>query len=308
MRDPAAEVHNGGMFDWNDLKYFLAVARHGSTIAAGKALGTSQSTVHRRLDELERRLGRALVTRQNTGYRLTEYGNTLLKYAERIEVAVEDFQRGATDVEQELKGVIRVTCPEPIVFRMTQSKLIDGFHARYPGLRVEFITSDRYLDLSKGEVDVAFRSGDTDDELVGRKIADSIWAVYASHGYIARHGRPERVEDLSQHHLVGFDESLANHRAAKWLKEIAPDAKMSVRNNSVLGLVSAVKSGAGAGPLPTALGDAEPDLVRVLGPIPELTRSWRLLTHPDIRRVPRIAAFFDYIVEQRDALKSILTG
>src|SRR5882757_10536956 len=100
---PAPKVHNGGMFDWNDLKYFLAVARHGSTIAAGKALGTSQSTVHRRLDELERRLGRALVTRQNTGYRLTEYGNTLLKYAERIEVAVEDFQRGATDVEQELK-------------------------------------------------------------------------------------------------------------------------------------------------------------------------------------------------------------
>ena len=72
---------------------------------------------------------------------------------------------------------------------------------------------------------------------------------------------------------------------------------MSVRSNSVLGLVSAVKSGAGLGPLPTALGDAEPDLVRVLGPVPELTRSWRLLAHPDIRRMPRIAAFFDYIVE-----------
>ncbi|WP_213289206.1 LysR family transcriptional regulator [Bradyrhizobium sp. sGM-13] len=308
MRNPAAEVHNGRMFDWNDLKYFLAVARHGSTIAAGKALGTSQSTVHRRLEELERRLGRALVTRQNTGYRLTEYGNTLLKYAERIEAAVDDFQRRATDVQQELKGVIRVTCPEPIVFRMTQSTLIDRFHARYPQLRVEFITSDRYLDLSKGEVDVAFRSGDTDDELVGRKIADSIWAVYASHGYIERHGKPERIEDLSRHLLVGFDETLANHRAAKWLKEVAPGAQMSARNNSVLGLVYAVKSGVGLGPLPTALGDAEPDLVRVLGPIPELTRSWRLLAHPDIRRVPRIAAFFDFIVEERDSLKSILTG
>jgi DNA-binding transcriptional LysR family regulator len=301
-------VHNGVMFDWNDLKYFLGVARHGSTIAAGKALGTSQSTVHRRLDELERRLGQPLVTRQNTGYRLTEYGNTLLKYAERIEAAVEDFQRRATDIEQELKGVIRVTCPEPIVFRMTKSKLIDGFHDRHPGLRVEFVTSDRYLDLAKGEVDVAFRSGDTDDELVGRKIADSIWAVYASRGYIEHYGKPERVEDLSRHQLVGFDESLANHRAAKWLKEVAPDAKMPVRSNSVLGLVSAVKSGAGLGPLPTALGDAEPDLVRVLGPVPELARSWRLLAHPDIRRVPRVAAFFDYIVEQRDALKSILTG
>ena len=308
LRVRAAEVHNGGMFDWNDLKYFLAVARHGSTIAAGKALGTSQSTVHRRLDELERRLGRPLVTRQNTGYRLTEYGNTLLKYAERIEAAVEDFQRRAGNVEQDLKGVIRVTCPEPIVYRMTQSSLIERFHGRYPQLRVEFLTSDRYLDLSKGEVDVAFRSGDTDDELVGRKIADSIWAVYASSSYIERHGRPERIEDLSRHSLVGFDETLANHRAAKWLKEVAPDAQMSARNNSVLGLVYAVKSGVGLGPLPTALGDAEPDLVRVLGPIPELARSWRILTHPDIRRTPRIAAFFDFIMEERDTLKSILTG
>jgi len=296
------------MFDWNDLKYFLAVARHGSTIAAGKALGTSQSTVHRRLEELERKLGQALVTRQASGYRLTEYGTTLLPFAERIEAAVGDFQRRATDVEQDMKGAIRVTCPEPIVIRMTQSGLIERFHARHPHLRVEFITSDRYLDLSKGEVDVAFRSGDTDDELIGRKIADSFWAVYASRDYVERHGKPDRVEDLSQHLLIGFDETLAGHRAAKWLKDVAPDARMPVRNNSVLGLVSAVKSGAGLGPLPTALGDAEPDLVRVLGPVPELTRSWRLLTHPDIRRVPRIAAFFDYIIEQREALKPILTG
>ncbi|HKU08524.1 MAG TPA: LysR family transcriptional regulator, partial [Bradyrhizobium sp.] len=305
---PAAEVHNGFMFDWNDLKYFLAVARHGSTIAAGKALGTSQSTVHRRIEELERKIGQALVTRQTSGYRLTEYGNTLLPFAERIEAAVEDFSRRAGDIEQDMKGVIRVTCPEPIISRMTQSGLIERFHARHPHLRVEFITSDRYLDLSKGEVDVAFRSGDTDDELIGRRIADSIWAVYASRGYIERHGRPGRIEDLPSHLLVGLDESLANHRAAKWLKEVAPAAKMPVRSNSVLGMVSAVKSGAGLGALPTALGDAEPELMRVLGPIPELARSWRLLTHPDIRRVPRIAAFFDYIVEQRDALKSILTG
>jgi DNA-binding transcriptional LysR family regulator len=159
------------MFDWNDLKYFLAVARHGSTIAAGKALGTSQSTVHRRLEELERRIGQALVTRAASGYRLTEYGTTLLPFAERIEAAVGDFQRRATDTEQDMKGAIRVTCPEPIVIRMTQSGLIERFHARHPHLRVEFITSDRYLDLSKGEVDIAFRSGDTDDELIGRKIA-----------------------------------------------------------------------------------------------------------------------------------------
>jgi len=296
------------MFDWNDLRHFLAVARHQSTIAAGKALGLSQSTVHRRLSELERRLGRQLVTRQPSGYRLTEFGEALLPYAERVEAAVADLERRVTDTARELTGVIRVTCPEPIVYRMTQSGLIDRFESLHPGLRVEFVMSDRYLDLSKGEVDVAFRSGDTDDELVGRKIADSVWAVYATRGYLDRHGTPKQVDDLSQHLLVGFEESLGRHRAAQWLKQVAPDARMAARNNSVLGLVSAIKSGVGLGPLPIALGDAEPELIRVLGPIPELARSWRLLTHPDIRRVPRIAAFFDFILEQRDALKSILTG
>lgn len=308
MRSPAAEVHNGQMFDWNDLRYFLAVARHGSTIAAGKSLGLSQSTVHRRVSELERRIGRQLMARHPAGYRLTEFGEALLPFAERVEAAVSDFELRVKDTGRELAGVIRVTCPEPIVYRMTKSSLIDRFHARHPGLRVEFVTSDRYLDLSKGEVDVAFRSGDTEDELVGRKIADSVWAVYASRAYVERHGQPARVEDLSHHPLVGFDESLSQHRAAKWLAEVAPDAKMSARHTSVLGLVSAVKSGIGIGPLPTALGDAEPDLLRVLGPIPELARSWRLLVHPDLRRIPRIAAFFDFVIEEREALKSILTG
>lgn len=308
MRSPAAKVHNGHMFDWNDLKHFLAVARHRSTIAAGKSLGLSQSTVHRRVSELERRIGRPLMTRHSSGYRLTEFGEALLPYAERVEAAVGDVELRVKDTVRELTGVVRVTCPEPIVYRMTKSSLIDRFHAKHPGLRVEFVTSDRYLDLSKGEVDVAFRSGDTDDELVGRKVADSLWAVYASRDYVGRYGVPARVEELSLHPLVGFDESLSQHRAAKWLGEVAPEAKMAARNTSVLGLVSAVKSGIGIGPLPTALGDAEPDLVRVLGPIPELARSWRILAHPDLRRIPRIAAFFDFAIEEREALKSILTG
>lgn len=294
------------MFDWNDLKYLLAVARHRSTIAAGKALRLSQSTVHRRLSELERNLGRPLVARHSTGYRLTPFGEELQPYAERVEVAIKDLERHVTDAARDQAGIIRLTCPEPIVPRLTP--LIERFHTAYPKLRVEFVTSDRYLDLLKGDADVAFRSGDTDDELVGRKIADSFWAVYASRGYIERQGKPERVDDLSHHPLVSLDESLSKHRVVTWLRDIVPEAKIVARNNSVLGLVYAVKSGIGIGPLPTAIADSEPDLVRVLGPIPELARSWRLLTHPDLRRTPRISAFFDFIIAERDELRSILTG
>ena len=261
------------MFDWNDLKYFLAVARHHSTIAAGKVLGVNQSTVHRRLTELERKLERKLVVRETAGYRLTEYAEELLPYAERIENGVLELERHVRDETRDLTGVVRVTCPEPIVLRLTKSALLERFNTRYPQLRIEFLTSDRYLDLTKGEADVAFRSGDTDGELVGRKVAESLWAIYASKAYISRNGKPERIEDLSQHPLVAFNESLNNHRTAIWLREVAPNATKSSRSNSVLGLVSAVKSGIGIGPLPTALGDADDELVRVLGPIKDLERN-----------------------------------
>ncbi len=155
------------MFDWNDLKFFLAVARHGSTIAAGKALRTSQSTVQRRLSELEVKIGRELVARQTAGYRLTSFGEKLLPLAERVEAAIGDFEQCVNGEVREEAGVIRMTCPEPIIPRLLP--IIEGFHAKHPQLRVEFVTSDRYLDLLKGEADVALRSGDTEDELIGRR-------------------------------------------------------------------------------------------------------------------------------------------
>jgi DNA-binding transcriptional LysR family regulator len=297
------------MFDWDDLRYFLAVARHHSTLAAGRALQVDQSTVQRRLAELERRIGKALVHRHATGYRLTALGQDMLPHAERIESEVHAFAQRLQAAERDATGIIRVTCPEPLVYRLTRSTLLDRFHARHPGLRVEFVMSDRVLDLAKGEADVALRSGDPGDgELVGRKIADSLWAIYASRAYVERHGRPEQAADLEKHDLVAFDESMAGHRAARWLARVAPNAKVVARNDSVLGLVYAVKSGVGIGPLPTALGDAEPDLVRVLGPVEELTRAWRILTSPALRRTPRVAAFFDFVIEEMDALRPILTG
>ncbi len=297
------------MFDWNDLKHLLAGARHGSTLAAGRALGVDQSTVQRRLAELERRLGQALVERQPSGYRLTDFGREMLPHAERIEQSVKAFEEQLQTASARAGGVIRMTCPEPIVNRLTQTALFDRFHARYPAWRVQFVMSDRYLDLMKGDADVALRSGHTEDgELVGRKIGDSIWAVYASRAYVERAGQPVRVDDLKRHVLVGFDDTMAKHRAYQWLQQVAPDSTLAARSSSVLGLLHSVKAGIGLGPLPTALGDVEPDLVRVLGPIDELARIWRILTPPALRHTPRISAFFDFIVEEIETMKPILTG
>lgn len=297
------------VFDWNDLQHFLAVARCGSTTAAGRDLKVNQSTVQRRLGELERRLGQPLVERHPTGYRLTAFGEQLLPHAQRVEQSVLALQQVVQSSARELTGVVRVTCPEPIVYRISQSPLLERLHQKHPRLRVEFLMSDRYLDLAKGEADVALRSGDTvDNKLVGRKLGDSLWAVYASPAYLQRHGRPQRIEELAQHALVGLDESMAGHRAAVWLRQVAPQARFAATADSVLGLVSSAKAGVGLAALPTALGDGEPELERVLGPIPELARIWRILTTPQLRRTPRVSAFFEFMVGELATLRTILTG
>lgn len=307
MHKGAANSRAPASFDWDDVRVFLAVAREGSTIAAARALGINQSTVQRRLVEFERRVQARLVERQPTGYRLTDAGRALVPHAESVEAAVLAFGEALRASTRAESGVVRVTCPEPLVFLMRRSSLIERFEAKHPGLRIEFVMSDKYLELARGDADVALRSGDTDDgELIGRKIADSIWAVYASRAYVDREGRPATQADLADHRMVGFDETMANHRVAKWLRAIVPDDRIVARNDSVLGVLYAVKSGIGIAALPTALGDAEADLVRVLGPIPELTRIWRVLAHPSVRNSRPVAAFFDFVIEERETLQTIL--
>jgi len=190
--------------------------------------------------------------------------------------AIGVLERRVQALKHDLKGVIRLTCPEPTVSRIVATGLLDRFYERYPGLSVEFVTSDRYLDIAKGEADVAFRSGEpSDDSLIGRKICDSIWAIYASKSYIQQHGRPTRIADLVDHAMIGFDGIMQNHRAAKWLPVAVPNARVVNRNNSMLGTLSAIKAGIGVAPLPTTLGDAEETLVQVLPPVEELTRGPR---------------------------------
>jgi DNA-binding transcriptional LysR family regulator len=297
------------MFDWNDLRHFLAVARHGSTIAAAKALHLSQSTVHRRLAELEQRLGRHVVIRHATGYRLTEFGNELLPLATKVEEAVASLERHLIVANDAPTGSVRVTCSESIGYRLMQSSLLETFHNRHPGLRVELIMSDRFLDIAKGDADVAIRAGVPNEEtLVGRKIADVPWALYCSHTYLERHGRVERAEDIDRHSVIEFDGDIRDHHAAQWLRSVAPRATVVARSNTVAGLMMTVKSGAGLAPLPMPLAGREVDLVCVFGPVPGLYSQIYLLTHPDLRHTPRIRAFFDFIITELDNVRPVLSA
>lgn len=297
------------MFDWNDLRYFLAVARAGSTLAAGRSLGVNQSTVHRRLHELERQLGCQLVRRHPTGYRLTELGEQIRGFAERVEGSVADFERRVAAAGKDLRGTIKVTCPEALGARLIGSRLIEEFHARYPALRVEFVMSDKILNLASGDADVALRAkAPTDNALVGRAIGDSPWAIYASRAYVKRHEPVKRREDIAGHSVVMFAGELRDHHAVRWFKAVAPNAHVAARGNSLPSLLLAAKSGAGLAALPMIVGENEDGLVRVLGPIPELATPFYMLVHRDMRRTPRVRAFLDFVVEHLPAIRPLLSG
>lgn len=296
------------MFDWNDLRYLLAIAREGSTVSAAKALGVSQPTVQRRLAALEERIGRKLVEHHPTGYRLTELGKALYPHAVDVERSVEAFQRQLMSAGEELTGTLRVTCPEGMASRLL-APVIEAFRQKHPELRVDLIMTDRRLDLAKGEAEVALRIHEPgDDHLIARRIANSPWAVFASQSYIKRHGRPQRSEDLDQHAIIEFAGELADNHAARWLRSVAPKATIAIRGNSMLGVLAAVKSGAGLAPLPMLLGGSEDGLERVLESIPEIDTKLYLVIHADLKRTPRVRAFCDFVVAEMARLRPLITG
>jgi DNA-binding transcriptional LysR family regulator len=294
------------MLDWNDLRHFLAVAREGSTLAAARTLRVNQSTIQRHLSTLEKELGCKLVERHPTGYRLTKLGKELKVHAERMEESAADLERHVAASEKGMTGPIRVTCSTAVGHRLMKSGLIDRFEARYPRLNIELIMTERLVDLSKGEADLAIRGGEPRDEsLIGKKIADVDWGIYATTSYVAQHGAPQSPGDINNHSIIGFTDGIANHKAARWLRTFAPRARVCGESGNIPSVLLALKSGAGLAPLPAPVGDNDDELVCVLGPVPELSYPMYLLTHRDLRKVPRLAAFFDFCLRE---LRPVLTG
>ena len=296
------------MLDWNDLRYFLAVAREGSTLAAARALNVNQSTVQRRLAALEEAVGGKLVERHPAGYRLSDLGQTMLGHAEGVESAVAAFERAVKSSETELAGTVRVTCAESEVNRLLSAPL-DRFRAKYPDLRVEFVITNKFVDLAKGEADIALRGGVVrDNALIGRKIADVPWNVYASRAYVERCGKPARPEDIAHHATIAYVGQLAEIAPARWFRSRAPESTVVAQSSSLLGTLPAVKSGIGLALLPQHLAAGEDDLVQVLSLPPELAEPITLLVHPDLRNTPRVRALFDFLVGEIGNLRALLSG
>lgn len=289
---------SGTMFDWNDLRYFLAVAREGSTLAAAKTLRTSQTTVARRIAALEQALGVTLFDKRQAGYALTPAGGELLEKAQKVELSAEAFAESASAGARDLTGTVRITSEEIYALSLI-SPLLRELHERHPEIVVEIDTTSTLRDLGAGEADIALRSSSNEQPagLVGRRLGVDDWTLYCSKDYAERHGRPTTVKDLKRHAIVGGGGAKLWEHYQAWLKSLDLEDRVAMHHASSSGLLSAIRSGFGVAVLPCVVGDADPDLIRCIPPRSDHGRVLWLLTHERVRRTPRVRTVIDFFYE-----------
>lgn len=297
----------GKVADWSLYRTLLAVTRAGTLAGAAEILGTSISTVHRHLGELEAALGTRLFERRGRGRALTEAGETLAQQATRIEDEVLAIERRVGGADETPRGRVVLTTTDTLAHGLL-ARYLPELRERYPEIHLDVSVDNRHFRLGRGEADVALRPGgqSTEPDVVARHLADVAFSYYASRGYIAKYGRPKRRGDLAQHAAIVVDDSLAHIVYGRVAEERTDPALRVFRTPSLLLQARAVESGIGIAALPCFLMDGRPDVVRLFRPEPETTLH--LLFHADQRRIARVRVVIDWLTEAVTADHPLLSG
>ena len=285
--------------DWDDLRTFLAIARHGTLSAAARALGVTQPTMGRRLAAMEARTGARLLQRLPGRYALTSLGESVLGNAERIEAEALAAERTITGKDVGLEGLVRLTTVDTLAARIVAPALAE-LQIRHPGILVELVPDTRSLSLSRREADIALRMSRFEGhEVAARRVGAMAMGLYATADW---QGRIEKGEAR----LVTVLDDQTHLPEAKWLRDAFPNALNGFRSNSREVQLWAAKSGAGIAALARYRADAEPGLVRLRTDIPDLVRDIWLGVHVDMRHMPRVRAVMDAVIKTLERQGPIL--
>lgn len=278
---------------WDDLQIVLAIAEAGSLSGASRVLRISHATVFRRLSEMERQLGVTLFERSRAGYTPTLAGDDLAAAAKRVQSEVNGAERHIIGQDLTLTGSLRITTTDTL-FAGLLSPLLASFRQRYPEITLEVVISNQLQSLSRREADIAIRPTCKPPEtLVGRKVSDITQAIYGQKTHWQNAPLPLDPASLQTANWIGPDVHLGDATLEKWMM----DKSAAYKIDSMLGMQSAVRHGAGVAVLPCYLGDADEGLLRLSEPIEALTTQLWLLTHPDLRHVARVRAFMEAMTE-----------
>ncbi|MBR0568132.1 LysR family transcriptional regulator [Azoarcus sp. L1K30] len=285
---------------WEDIRYFLALAREGSLSGAARKLAVEHSTVARRVDSLEQALGLRLFDRLPRGWQLTAEGEDMLGLAERMEDEAFAFERAAVGAGN-LRGTVRVSLP-PSLASLFLVPRIAARHADWAGITLELVSDLREVNLSRREADLAVRLGrPRDPGLVVRSLGKLGFGLYAHPDYA-------RVRDESEWTFIGLDDNLRHQPHQIWFERYAGKRSFVLRSNDQIALLGAAQAGLGVACLAHYLAGHDARLVRIPTPDPTPPREIWLVQHADVRRSPRVRAIADLITTLCEEEAAFLSG
>ena len=285
--------------DWDDLKVLLALSRKGSARGAAQELGVSNSTITRRLDDMEHKLHTRLFDRTPDGYSLTGAGEQILPTAEHVEELVLSAERKITGGDQELEGSIRLTLPPVGRMGLLLGRLAQ-FVEQYPAIELELTASNEALDLSRREADIAIRvmrAGTNPPEyLIGRRVGSISASTYVHRDLL----NPQDPEDVS--HLTWIGKSPVDQKE-DWLVETDyPHNPVRHAIVDIALVLEAVRSKMGMAYMPCFAAWEDPDIVRVPGASIRHHSDMWVLTHKDLRLSARMRVLREIIAEEFAAI------
>ena len=302
--------------NWDDLRFFLAVAGAGSLSGAGQQLGVNTTTVLRRVASLEDDLGARLCERERTGYRLTAAGEKLVEVLEPVDRRLSALPRDFAAAGEGAEGSVRLAAGEVLAASLLALEF-PAFRREHPGLELEIVTDPRLASVGQApkignplkDVDVALRlARPTQGDMLMRKVGDMAYALYASPAYIEARGRPAQMQDIAGHDLIGFPRSETPLGPIWWFSRAEKSARIALRSSSVAARAAAAREGLGLAALPCIMGDAESGLQRVFGPDVLGGLELWLMARNDLAQLAHVRAVMEFVVDAVRRHKASLEG
>jgi DNA-binding transcriptional LysR family regulator len=279
--------------DWNDVRFFLAVARGRTLARAAEALGVDQTTVGRRIASLEGKLGVAVFTRSAAGFQVTPAGARVLEAATRMEEAALELSSGAAGEDAACAGTVRIATTDSLA-EVFIVPAVHALRAQHPQVNVIVSTSFVRVDLRKGEADLAVRLvRPTDPRLACRKLADFSLRLYASRDYVAKRGMPSSLEGES---LIAYEDAVRTGARHPFASLPMDGGDLALMSNNHHVLLQAAATGLGIVSLPSYVGDPHPDLVRVFPEVEDRYSVWLVVPQVN-RRIAAVRAVSEAIAE-----------
>lgn len=293
------------MFDWDDLRVFLAVARARKVAPAARALHIDATTIARRLARLEKALDAELFEMGAGERSLSARGQDLLVHAEAAESAALAAMEDMGGQQRALTGQVRLSVAEGFGTWVLAPGMAD-FNQRHPGIRLDLITASGFLNPSKREADMAVMLARPQrGRLTVRRMGDYRLHLYAAPDYLARAGRPAAPSDLRSHTLIGYVPEFIFSPELDYLDEVEAGLEANLRSTSIIMQQRMIAEGAGIGVLPDFIGRRDSSLVALMPEQVEIIRSFWLVMHGDLRKLARIGAVAAWLQERIATLMPI---